>query len=110
MSLSNFNLENAKRPVPYYTSPEGSDSKPVLYGVHLSDKKCLQFTMKFGDQKCYQMSPSWRVSGGKIPYNRDGYIPLRCSLKGSKMVNSDFNSNMKFHISVYILEPCKASL
>ena len=95
MSFSNFNLDNAKRPVPYYTSPKGSDSKPVLYGVHLSDKKCLQFTMKFGDQNCYQMSPSWRVSGGKIPYNRDGYIPLRCSLKGSKFVNSNFNSNTK---------------
>ena len=62
-----------------YNTP-ASENKPVLYGMHLSQRGRIQCSAKFGDQKVYLMSPSWNTKIN-LPSNKSGVMRWMCVTK-----------------------------
>ena len=62
-----------------YNTP-ATPYKPVLYGMHLSQRGRIQCSAKFGDQKVYLMSPSWNTKIN-LPSNKSGVMRWMCVTK-----------------------------
>ena len=56
-------------------------NKPVLYGMHLSQRGRIQCSAKFGDQKVYMMSPNIWNPKTNSPSSRNGIMRWNCPTK-----------------------------